>query len=229
MHPESLPRGKMDRWGDIAADTVQGFFRQGKNWAQHTADKFKDWLGGKEEKPSGSAPKQENQPQTATLEEWETQDKKFQDEKQPRCNTCLGKMLKSRDIDIPFGVDMNNIINFMEKSDDWKTLPRREDGSLDHSTANKLAQEGETVVATLKNEPTASNPEAHGHGVLLTGNSQMYNSKKWAENVPQVTGSRGTENSDTPESFAYHFQKKDEDNIEYHVHQPGKEKNVQDN
>ncbi len=152
---------------------------------------------------------------TRTLEEWQQKDKEYLNDKQSHCNTAVGSLLKEKGIDWPADTEMNDIIDYMEKSSEWEKIPRQENGQLDHKTANDLAAAGETVVVTQKN------PTGHGHSALLTGNNKMFTSKNWLDEngkeipIPEVKGSVGSEKTKT-QHLGWHLKQQVEDQMDYY-------------
>lgn len=152
---------------------------------------------------------------TRTLEEWQQKDKEYQKAKKSHCNTAVGSLLKEKGIDWPADKEMNDIINYMDKSSEWEKIPRQENGRLDHKTANDLAAAGETVVVTQKN------PTGHGHSALLTGNNKMETSKNWLDEkgertpIPEVKGSVGAAPIKT-QHLGWHLTQQVEDQMDYY-------------
>lgn len=165
--------------------------------------------------------------QTATLEEWKRKDAEYQQTQPSHCNTALGSLLKEKGIDLPANKSMNDIINFMETSDDWQKIPRTQKGLLDHQTANDLAKKGETVVFGY------NNPEGHGHGGMLTGNPTMFESKNFKDNeghkiaVPEVQGSIGKEEI-TTKHLGYHITSNKEPHTNYYIYKGNYSKDSQE-
>lgn len=165
--------------------------------------------------------------QTATLEEWKRKDAEYQQTQPSHCNTALGSLLKEKGIDLPANKSMNDIINFMETSDDWQKIPRTQKGLLDHQTANDLAKKGETVVFGY------NNPEGHGHGGMLTGNPTMFESKNFKDKeghkiaVPEVQGSIGKEEI-TTKHLGYHITSNKEPHTNYYIYKGNYSKDSQE-
>lgn len=155
--------------------------------------------------------------ETATLEEWKAKDEYYRKGlKTDHCNTALGTLLKEQGIDLPANESMNGIINFMNNSSEWQKLPRTEDGRMDHQTANDLAKEGYTVVFGY------NNPEGHGHGGVLTGNPQMFESKNFTDEngkipIPEVKGSIGSAEISTGH-LGWHLTPQKEADTDYYVY-----------
>ncbi|WP_428054058.1 hypothetical protein [Candidatus Avelusimicrobium facis] len=125
-----------------------------------------------------------------------------------RCNTTIGRELSKLDIDVQKGVDMNTMIDGMDKSGDWANLPTDKKGHPDHKEATKLAKEGYIVVATEKGKE-------HGHAAILTG--KEVESGTWKGKVPEVYGSVNGKPAKA-EGISIHWQAKDKNNIEYKVY-----------
>ena len=125
-----------------------------------------------------------------------------------RCNTTIGRELSKLDIDVQKGVDMNTMIDGMDKSGDWANLPTDKKGNPDHKEATKLAKEGYIVVATEKGKE-------HGHAAILTG--KEVESGTWKGKVPEVYGSVNGKPAKA-EGISIHWQAKDKNNIEYKVY-----------
>lgn len=125
-----------------------------------------------------------------------------------RCNTTIGRELSKLDIDVQKGVDMNTMIDGMDKSGDWANLPTDKKGNPDHKEATKLAKEGYIVVATEKGKE-------HGHAAILTG--KEVESGTWKGKVPEVYGSVNGKPAKS-EGISIHWQAKDKNNIEYKVY-----------
>lgn len=193
-----------------AREKVNSIKESGSNFV----NSIKSFFAGKEK--TDPLQDQSNSNKTIpSLEDWQKRDQEYQKNKQPHCNTTLGIELKPRGINLPFNKDMNGIIKEIEKSSDWKTLPRKENGTLDHKTANDIAQTGKTVIATQ----TGTEKDTHGHGVVLTGNKRMKDSPNWGNvEVPEIKGSKGINPVETC-YFNWHFKKANENNIEYRVYQ----------
>lgn len=156
--------------------------------------------------------------QTVTLEEWQAKDNEYQKTQPSHCNTAVGSLLKEKGIDLPANESMNDIINFMNHSSEWRKIPHKQDGRLDHQTANRLAQEGETVVFGYHNHA------GHGHGGVLTGNPKMSESKNFMDAqgnkipVPEVKGSVGNEEI-TVKHLGYHLTSDKEADTDYYVYE----------
>ena len=125
-----------------------------------------------------------------------------------RCNTTLGRELSKLDINVQKGVNMNTMIDSMDKSGDWANLPTDKKGNPDHKEATKLAKEGYIVVATEKGKE-------HGHAAILTG--KEVESGTWKSKVPEVYGSVNGKPAKS-EGISIHWQAKDKNNIEYKVY-----------
>ena len=125
-----------------------------------------------------------------------------------RCNTTIGRELSKLGIDVEKGVNMNKIIDGMDKSGDWANLPTDKNGNPDHKEATKLAKEGYIVVATEKGKE-------HGHAAILTGKEQS--STQWQGKVPEVYGSVNGKPAKS-EGISHHWQAKDKNNIKYKVY-----------
>ena len=125
-----------------------------------------------------------------------------------RCNTTIGRELSKLDIDVQKDVNMNKIIDGMDKSGDWANLPTDKNGNPDHQEATKLAKEGYIVVATKKGEE-------HGHAAILTGKEQS--STKWKGKVPEVYGTANGKTAQT-QSISYHWSADNKNNIKYKVY-----------
>ncbi|MBO7237960.1 MAG: hypothetical protein J6U96_01540 [Elusimicrobiaceae bacterium] len=125
-----------------------------------------------------------------------------------RCNTTIGRELSKLGIDVEKGVNMNKIIDGMDKSGDWANLPTDKNGNPDHKEATKLAKEGYIVVATEKGKE-------HGHAAILTGKEAE--SGTWKGKVPKVYGSVNGKPAKS-EGISNHWQAKDKNNIKYKVY-----------
>ncbi len=161
--------------------------------------------------------------QIQSLEEWKAKDAQYQRTQPSHCNTATGSILKEKGIDVPANESMNDIINFMENSSEWQKIPRTKDNRLDHQTANRLAQQGQTVVFGY------NNPDGHGHGGVLTGNPQMFESKNFKDKegnkipVPEVKGSIG-QNDIATQHLGYHLSSDKEANTNYYVYKGNQNK-----
>ena len=125
-----------------------------------------------------------------------------------RCNTTIGRELSKLDIDVQKGVDMNTMIDGMDKSGDWANLPTDKNGNPDHKEATKLAKEGYIVVATEKGEK-------HGHAAILTGKEQS--STQWKGKVPEVYGSVNGKTAQT-QSISFHWSADNKNKIKYKIY-----------
>ena len=125
-----------------------------------------------------------------------------------RCNTTLGRELSKLDIEVQKGVNMNTMIDHMDKSGDWADLPTDENGKPDHAKAVEIAKEGYIVVATEKGKE-------HGHAAILTGKEAE--SGTWKGKVPEVYGSVNGKPAKS-EGISNHWQAKDKNNIKYKVY-----------
>ena len=155
---------------------------------------------------------------TQTLEEWKAQDNYYKSVlKTDHCNTAMGIILKERGIDLPANKSINQIIKFMEQSVHWQILPRTYNGRLDHQKANQLAQQGRTVVFGYYN------PHGHGHGGVLTGNPNMFESKNFIDEkgnkikVPEVQASIGPSDI-KKQHLGYHLTSTHESHTNYYVY-----------
>lgn len=145
-------------------------------------------------------------------EEWRNTPRKDKDGNilgsQLRCNTTFGRELSKLGIDVEKDASMNDVIDCMDKSDDWANLPTDKKGNSDHKEAIKLAKEGYIVVATEKGKE-------HGHAAILTG--KEVESGTWKGKVPEVYGSVNGKPAKA-EGISIHWQAKDKNNIEYKVY-----------
>lgn len=112
------------------------------------------------------------------------------------------------DIDVQKGVDMNTMIDGMDKSGDWANLPTDKKGNSDHKEATQLAKEGYIVVATEKGKE-------HGHAAILTG--KEVESGTWKGKAPEVYGSVNGKPAKS-EGISIHWQAKDQNKIQYKVY-----------